>query len=344
MAPRTQPFLNRELSWLEFNARVLEEALDPTVPLLERLKFLAITGSNLDEFFMVRVGGLQQLLAEGKNRFDPAGFTTNRQLREISRRTHQLVTDQYACLLNQLEPAMDQAGIRRLAIDDLTPAQAAHIESVFEQEIYPVITPMAVRSGARFPQLTGLSVNLLARLAPARKTSRTPRFAILPVPKRLNRLVALPADRGYAYVLLEDVVAAFTDRWFPGESVLECVPFRITRNADMSVREDLAADLLRQMRSVLEARKRSSCVRLDVGATISPGSLGFLQKALNVRPDHVYHLPGPLDLTAFFALAKMTGFDEHKDQPWTPQPVPGVSPGESMFELLTRRDLLLHHP
>ncbi|NQU10833.1 RNA degradosome polyphosphate kinase, partial [bacterium] len=315
MADSSRQYLNRELSWLEFNGRVLEEARDPANRLLERVKFLGITGSNLDEFFMVRVGGLQHLLEEGQNRFDPAGLTTTRQLAEISRRTHQLVAEQYACLLEDLEPQLAAAGLRRLGVDQLDPRQQQHIEQVFTHEVFPVITPIACRSAGRFPLLPGLGVNLLVRLAPARRRARKARFAVIAIPRRVNRLVSLPAETGYAYVLLEEIVRAFVDRLFPGESVAECVPFRITRNADLSVREDLAGDLLRRMRQVLDARKRSAGVRLEIGATVSETCLGYLRDTLGVRADAIYRIPGPLGLSAFRDLPRVPGFDQLKDEP-----------------------------
>ncbi len=337
-------FLNRELSWLEFNSRVLEEATDPGVPLLERLKFLAITGSNLDEFFMVRVGGLQQLLEQGKHTFDPAGLTTAQQLQEISRRTHRLVADQYGCLLHELDVLLQAAGIERLAPAQLAPDQHEYLERVFENEIYPVITPIAVKSAAKFPLLPGLGVNLLARLAPVKLASRKHRYAVIPVPRRLNRFITLPAKGRHTYVLLEDVIAAFAHRIFPGEPVLECVPFRITRNADMAVREDQANDLLTQMREVLDARKRSACVRLEVSDRVTRTAVTFLKQLLRVREDLVYLAPGPLDLAAFSALARLPGFDDFKDRPWPPQPAPQIRPADSLFDVLTRQDVLLYHP
>ncbi|HUI08314.1 MAG TPA: polyphosphate kinase 1 [Verrucomicrobiae bacterium] len=338
-------FLNRELSWLEFNRRVLEEAMDQTVPLLERLKFLSITSSNLDEFFMVRVGGLQQLLDEGKNRFDPAGMTTRQQLAEISARTHQLVADQCACFLQDIEPKLAAAGIRRLAPEQIGPEHAEYLERLFDRELYPVVTPRAVRSPADFPLLTGLGLELLVRLKPASASLRKPRFAVVTLPKRLSRFITVPVRQdGYDYILLEDVVNMFRERLFPGEAITECLPFRITRNADLMVREDLAGDLLAQMRGVLDARKRSGCVRLEVSERASKTALSFLRSALRVDAAQIYPIGGPLDLTSYREPAALAGFEELKYEPWAPQPSPQIAPNESMFEVLGRRDVLLVHP
>jgi polyphosphate kinase len=338
-------FLNRELSWLEFNRRVLAEATDPSVPLLERLRFLSITSANLDEFFMVRVGGLRQLLNEGKNVFDPAGMTTREQLVEICQRTHQLVAEQCACFTQDIEPKLADAGIRRLAPEQIGPEYAEYLERLFDREIYPIITPRAVESPTDFASLTGLGLELLVRLRPATVNSRKPRFAIITLPKHLSRFITVPVQQqGYDYTLLEDVVSMFRETLFPGESVVECVPFRITRNADLIVREDLAGDLLSQMREVLDARKRSGCVRLEIGRAISKPALSFLKRALEVADDQIYHIDGPLDLAAYREIAGRTGYENLKYEPWPPQASPQVAPGESMFEVIARRDILLFHP
>jgi polyphosphate kinase len=344
MAKGGDLFLNRELSWLEFNRRVLEEAIDPSVPLLERLRFLSITSGNLDEFFMVRVGGLQQLLNEGKRLFDPAGLTTREQLLEISRRTHQLVAEQCACFSQDIEPKLADAGIRRLLPDQIAAEYAEYLERLFEREIYPIVTPRAV-DATDFPLLTGLGLELLVRLNPATARSHKPRFAVVTLPKRLSRFITVPVQQeGYDYTLLEDVVSMFREKLFPGEAISECVPFRITRNADLLVREDLAGDLLSQMREVLDARKRSGCVRLEVGQNISPTSLSFLKQALQITDDQIYEITGPLDLAAYRELAGRAGFEKLKYDPWLPQPSPQIAPGESMFEAIARRDILLFHP
>jgi polyphosphate kinase len=344
MAKGSDRFLNRELSWLEFNRRVLEEAIDQSVPLLERLKFLSITSTNLDEFFMVRVGGLQHLLNEGKRLFDPAGLTTREQLIETSRRTHQLVADQYACFLQDIEPKLADNGIRRLMPEQIGPEYAEYLERLFERDIYPILTPRAV-DASDFPLFTGLGLDLLVRLNSAMGRSRKPRFAVITLPKRLSRFITVPVNQeGYDYTLLEDVVSMFREKLFPGEFISECIPFRITRNADLLVREDLAGDLLSQMREVLDARKRSGCVRLEVGQSISPIALSFLKTALQVNDDQIYEIPGPLDLAAYRELAGRAGFEKLKYEPWPPQASPLVAPGESMFEAIARRDILLFHP
>jgi len=343
MSDKPSLFINRELSWLAFNQRVLEEAFDTTLPLLERLKFLAITGSNLDEFFMVRVGGLQQLVDPEKELADPCGMTVAQQLAQVSDIVHRMVADQYRCLLEDLEDKLATEGIRRLGIDQLTSDQDAYVERLFEHEIYPVITPMAVDLEEPFPLLPGLGVNLCVRLKTVDE-SDLPRFAVVAIPKGLARFITVPTDRGYHYVLIEDIITAFLDRIFPGEPVLESAPFRITRNADMSVREDSASDLLVQMKEVLTERRQSSCVRLEIGAKASDVLRSFLKTTLNTDETAIYSIAGPLALSAYFRLSAIAGFDHLQNEPWPPQPSPVISSSESIFDAIARHDILLFHP
>jgi polyphosphate kinase len=278
-------FINRELSWLEFNQRVLNEARDEKIPLAERLNFLAITASNLDEFFMVRVGGLQQLAAQGRKTVDPAGITVEDQLAAIRERISSMTADQYACYLNELQPQLAEAGIVRLASAQLTTRQSTAAEEVFTEQVFPVLSPIAVRSAEDFPLLANRTLNVCAQLRPPADAPDAPRFAVIPLGEPLSRIVTLPTDGGYGFMLLEDLVAMFVDRFFPGVEVLECVPFRLTRNADLSVREDQAHDLLAEMEEVLDARKASRCVRLEVSQSITTASFRFLTESLDLAPE-----------------------------------------------------------
>jgi polyphosphate kinase len=336
-------FFNRELSWLAFNRRVLEEALDPAAPLLERLKFLAITASNLDEFFMVRVGGLQELAAQGSGKQDLAGLTPAAQLREIDRETRRMVADQYACL-QDLEGPLAAAGIRRLRADELTPGQVAYCERLFLNEVFPVVTPVAFSAERSLPLLAGLRVNLLVRFKQPPGGKEANRQAVVTLPQGLARFITLPVDKEYQYTLLEDVIVRFADGLFPGETILECVPFRVTRNADLEVREDQAADLLAEMKEVLIERKQSAAVRLEVADKASGPAVDVLRAALDVPSGRVFRVPGPLDLSAYARLANRPGFDSLKNEPWPPQPVSGFESDASVFEVVNRGDLLLFHP
>ena len=343
ISPEPRQF-SRELSWLAFNTRVLEEALDASNPLLERLKFLAIVSSNLDEFFMVRVGGLQLLKGQGRKDRDAAGLDPDEQLAEISRRAMAMVDAQYNCFLDEVKPRMRAAGINRQDVDKLTPSLYEHVQHIFEHELYPVLSPLALENSDEPPLIPGLTLHLAVRLKSAGGERRKPRIAVVTLPKKLGRFITLPIDEGHNYALVEDVVRLFIDRLFPGESVTECVPFRITRNADMSVREDLASDLLAEMKDVLSQRRNSACVRLELAERASNPLRSFLQKMLEVHDAHTYAIRGPLDLAAYFSLARMTGFDDLREKPWTPQPLPGAQPKESMFDIIRRGDVVLYHP
>ncbi len=336
-------FLNRELSWIEFNFRVLEQARDASIPPLERLKFLAITASNADEFFMVRVGGLTMLQRQGHERPDPAGLTPSEQLTKIAERMRELVTQQHRCLQKEIEPALRKGGIRRLTLAELSAPQLRHVESFFDDHIFPVISPVAVSLEDEFPLLLNLGLTLYVRLEPEEGSTES-RHAIIAVPRNLARFLTLPSDSGYSYILLEEVIRAYAGRLFPGVTVTECAAFRITRNADMSVREDQAGDLLEQMREVLTERQTSDCVRLEIEKRASREARAFLQKALQVATAGIYSIAGPLDLAAFFRLAGLAGFEPLKNTPWHPQAVPEVSPLESMFDVIKRGNLLLLHP
>ncbi|MCE9615567.1 MAG: polyphosphate kinase 1 [Lentisphaerae bacterium] len=340
-------FFNRELSWLEFNQRVLDEARDPGVPLLERLKFLAITSSNLDEFFMVRVGGLQLMLGDGGGHRDPSGLLPRQQLQAISTRSHRMVGEQQTCFLSELEPLLRQAGIHRRAIRDLTDREKEYADQFFDAEVYPVVTPTALVEGGELPLLAnrGLHVAARLRLAPAPDGGGERfRYAFLPLGQALGRMLRLPATGGHTYLLLEELMAGHVDQFFPGEDVVETAVFRITRNADLSVREDQAADLLSQMQAVLTARKRSDCVRLEVAAGATRIMRDFLQRTLEVDELFTFEIAGPLDLSGLLDLARLGGFDHLRDPAWPPQASARMDAAKGMFEVIRAGDLLLFHP
>ena len=365
MTTNTHRFINRELSWLEFNQRVLEEAQDERLPTLERLRFLAITASNLDEFFMVRVGGLQILSESGSSSTDPAGLTADEQLQAISQRVHQMVADQYACFNGQVEPTLAEAGLRRMRPADLNERQWLLMEQIFESEIYPIYTPQAVPTPAEFPLLPGLSLNICVQLAPKSAPSSTPepsgaveqnpthqsvaetaapRFAVIPLGRSPRRFFTVPSERGYAYILIEDLVRLFVSRFFPQETIVDCAPFRITRNADLSFREDQAADLLTGMTELLTRRRQGDSVRLEIAANCSSAMLDFLKAELVLAEQDLFLTPGPLELSAFLALCDLKGFEALRYESWPPLPSPNVDPKIDIFQAINQQDILLHHP
>ena len=342
MAP-TNHYLNRELSWLEFNQRVLNEARNPDVPLLQRLKFLAITASNLDEFFMVRVGGLHGLASHGIAQPDPVGLSSAEQLEQISQRARRMLQDQYTCWTEELEPGMAKFGIQCLRKDQLSDAQMQSVEERVDEELLPVLTPMAVSEEAEFPLLSNHTLHLCVRCAPE-ADDHAPRFAIIPILGPLRRFLSLPVESGSAFLLLEDAITMTIDRFFPGETVDECVAFRIVRNADLSLRDDGAYDLLAGLEEVLDARKHSAAVRLEIAETTSDALREFLQRRLGTSDRETYRIAGPLDLAAFMQLSNLNGFDNLQCAHWSSQPSPDIDPSLSMFETLQGGDVLLCHP
>lgn len=338
------PFINRELTWLEFNQRVLDEARNENNPLLERIKFLAITASNLDEFFMVRVGGLQMLKARGSRRKDPAGLTPQAQLEGVEKRVHRMVDDQQATYLVDLESELASHGLRRLRMENLSERQHWFAEQYFENEVFPILSPMAMESGRDVSLIRGRVLHLAVRLRPEGGRAEAQRLALIPLGSGVTRMISLPAVDGHDFLLIEDMVSHFAQRFFEGFQVLEAVPFRITRNADMSLREDLAMDLLAGMEGVLDERITSDCVRLDLGKTATRVLEKQLQKLLQVDPRFVYRCAAPIHLGDWMELAFISGFDDMKARPWPPVASAQIDPGKSLFENIRERDILLNHP
>lgn len=345
MSDKNVKFFNRELSWLEFNQRVLDEALNPEIPLLERLKFLAITASNLDEFFMVRVGSLKITVDQNVVKVDQAGLSPSQQLDEISDRVHRMVADQYACFDQQLQPGLAKAGIKQLDVSSLSDSQRSALEERFLREIYPVISPMGIDQSSEIPLIANQVLQLAVLLETGNEESPY-RLAIIPLGAPTPRFLTQLSDGGLEYLLIEDVLAEMVHHYFPSgtERVIECAPFRISRNADMAVRDDLAADLMHEMEEMLDARKVSECVRLEVSASASEQMIDSLQNVFNVDGSFVYPCDGPIDLKSFFEIAGTRGFDELKYDTWAPTNCPTVDLTESMFSQIANSDILLVHP
>lgn len=334
-------YINREISWLAFNRRVLEEARDASVPLLERLKFLAITSSNMDEFFMVRMGGLYLVREENPKVRDLAGFTPGEQLDMCGDEAHALYRDMYACLIGELMPGLSALGITIAETDALTDAQHTYAENLFFKAVQPVITPLAVDGGQPFPLLSNLGLNVLVRLD---GEDGAERFVVIPLGKSLKRVFALPSDEGHGYILLETIVRTFAQHLFPNESVLETRTFRITRNADMELKEEFAADLRAEMEKLLSERVTSPCVRLEVNTGISDTALAFIKARLEITDAEVYLQDGAIDLSCLWAVSGTDGFPDHEFAPLPPMHPVEVDPRQSMFESIAEKDILLYHP
>ncbi len=343
MSYQKSNYINRELSWLEFNQRVLDQAFDRHTPLLERLKFLSITGSNLDEFFMVRVGGLRVLEMEGIGKEGISGLPPKRQLALIESRVRKMVADQDKVFLQQLDPKLIREGIRRLTPSKIDERSRSLLERKFDSEIAPVITPVAVEHGRKNPLLRNLELHVAVRLKP-REQRLKPRYAVIPLGMSVNRIVHIPDEKHYTYALVEDVVKMFAARLFPEEDIAEIAPFRITRNADLEVREDSAADLLAAMENILDARKYGNCVRLEVAKGASRTLVRFLQQALEVRDTHTFEPAAPLRISDFMQLSSLGGYKKLVNEPWIPQPTIGLDAKTDMFALIARENLLLYHP
>ena len=341
------PYLNRELSWLEFNQRVLNEALREDLPLLERLKFLAITASNLDEFFQVRVGGLALMRRSGRKTPDPSGMSPTQQLAAIRRRVAQMAADQYALLNKELLPKLADAGITPLRFADLTGAQADLVTAAFEDNVFPLLTPLAIgldEAGEPEPVLVpALQLVVACRLIDG--VTGAVRFALIPIPETVNRRVTVSQRDGrHSFVWIEDVVAGRAGDLFPGEEVDATCCFRVTRNGDIAVQEDDAIDLAGEMEEVLTARRSSDTVRLELARHAPRDLARLIQSITGSSTQELFRANGPLALASLMDLAFLPGFDDLRAEDWPAQPSPAIAPGESMFEAIASGDILLHHP
>ncbi len=339
-------YLNRELSWLEFNGRVLDEARDPSNPWLERLKFVAIFSSNLDEFFEVRVAGLQQQLYAGLEPQDYAadGLGPAEHLAEIDRRAHELVAGQYRVLREELVPGLAAHGIEWVRLDQLSAAERRHVDDLFATSVYPVLTPLAIDPGHPFPHVHNKSLNV-ALLVENDETGQQ-LFAVVQVPALLDRVVVLPdGDSGRVrFLLLEDVIGVHLAELFGGFRVVDHTCFRVTRNTDLTIDEDEAEDLLQTIEESLRQRIRGEAVRLEILASADERFVRLLREALELEERDVYRVAGPVDLTALLALHRRDGFRELKDEPLVPRVPPAFARGGDMFALIRAGDILVHHP
>jgi polyphosphate kinase len=342
-------YINRELSWLSFNERVLEEARDPSVPLLERLRFLTITASNLDEFFEVRVAGLQaQVYASLEPQDIPAdGMEPLAQLNEISRRAHEFVALQSETWIREIRPALEKHGILLCEPDQLTPDQVDFLDQYYETQIYPVLTPLAIDPAHPFPHINNKSLNLILRLESAEDESQRQLYAILQVPGILNRLVTLPdaGDGKHRFVLLRDVIGPRLGSLFGGFRVASRAAFRVTRNSDLSIQEsDVKSSLLYTVQETLRQRKWGEAVRLEIADGAEEGFLSLLQQSLDLDARDIYKVSAPVDLTALVGLTKIEGFRDLKEPPYEPQLPLRLSGSSNIFKAIREQDLLIHHP
>jgi polyphosphate kinase 1 len=336
-------FINRELSWLEFDARVLGEAEDVLNPLFERLKFLSITASNLDEFFMVRVASLKDMVNAGYTKKDIAGMTAAEQLAALDERTHAFVKRQYKIYNDELVPALAREGFHIIGShEELTHEQEIFVDKYFHEDVYPVLTPMAVDSSRPFPLIRNKTLNIAALLKKKNGDDGT-EFATVQVPSVLPRFVRLPGEQD-TIILLEEIIERNIDKLFLNYDILCAYPYRIMRNADLSIDEEDAADLLKEIEKQLKKRQWGQAIRLEVQGNIDKQLLKRLKSELNITDSDIYRIDGPLDLTFLMKLYGSFDYAKLKTPKYMPAPVPELMNGKNIFEAVREGDILLHHP
>lgn len=343
-------YLNRELSWLDFNFRVLSEAQLQENALLDRLKFLAITAGNLDEFFKVRVGGLKILNQVSPDKTEISGLTPSGQLLAIESRVRELYQEQYSCLLGELEPRMKKEEICRLEMNELSPEQLEFIHGKFHEHLAPALSPILIDSNSDFPLLTTAKICVCVDLETDPGQSLTlieeseSRFALVPVGPGLDRFHSVPSPIGYRFVTIESIVEYYLEHFFPGQKIVDSTSFRVTRNADMTFDEDSVSDLLSGMTDMLTARRISDCVRLEVSKGASQEITGFLKQSLEIDDQDVFECEGPIDLSEFMSLTRLEGFESLREKAWAPLDSPEFPAGSDIFEIIAEEDRCLVHP
>ena len=339
-------YTNRELSWLEFNMRILGEARDRENLLLERVKFLSITASNLDEFFSVRVASLKDLIHAKYTKPDIAGLTPEQQLAAIQEKAHAMVAMQYSTLNRSLIPGMKNAGYELITQHEQLPKETRDFaDQYFMENVYPVLTPMAMDSARPFPLIRNKTLNIGALISKKGEKSKA-QFATVQVPSVLPRVIELPGTpegvrRG---ILLEELIERNIDKLFLNYDVVCAHPYRIMRNADLSFDEDEADDLLKEIQKQLKKRQWGEVIRLEIEDGMQEKLLKTLRKEFSVKDEDIYAITGPLDLTFLMRLYGLEGADKLRLQPYVPQPVPALAGEEDLFAAIRRHDIFLHHP
>lgn len=369
-SPYSKPeyFYNRELSWLLFNRRVLEEAKDSSLPLFDRLKFLSITSSNLDEFFMIRVASLKDMVQVKYNKKDISGMTPAEQLAAINERTHLFVKDQYDIFNRSLIPALEKEGVHVLShYENLSEKQSKYVDRYFTDEVYPVLTPMAVDSSRPFPLIRNKTLNIGAILRMKKDKaaggqfrdlylshgnkkkgadSNDTDFATVQVPSVLPRFVEIPSEQKgeKTFILLEQIIEKNIGKLFVNYEIESVFPYRIMRNADLSIEEDEAADLLIEIERQLKKRQWGQAIRLEVEAGMDKRLLKKLRQELKIKEEDFFKINGPLDLTFLMKLSGLEGYDKLRTPKYTPQPAKWLNGEDHLFDQIRDHDVLLHHP
>ena len=338
-------YTNRELSWVLFDYRVLNEARDKSIPLFERLKFLSITASNLDEFFMIRVASLKDMENAGYTKKDIAGMTPTEQLKALHVEIHELVDLQYSTYNRSLLPLLEKNGLHIVREhEQLTAEEATYVDQYFQENVYPVLTPMAVDSSRPFPLIRNKSLNIGAMVR-KKNSDEELEFATVQVPSVLSRVVRIPSKgKACKIILLEEIIERNMDKLFLNYDIVCAHPFRIMRNADLSIDEDEAADLLKEIEKQLKKRQWGEAIRLEIESNVDKQLLKILKKELSISSEDIFQISGPLDLTFLMKMYGLDGFDHLKTPKYTPQPVPELMNEDNIFTNIRKGDILLHHP
>ena len=340
-------FRNRELSWVEFNQRILEEAKDKENPLFERMKFLSITASNLDEFFMVRIASLKDMVNAGYQKKDIAGMTPPEQLSALEKRTHLFIEKQYGTYNRSLLPKLGEAGLEILEYGAVTPEEEEYLEEYFHKNVYPVLTPMAIDSSRPFPLVQNKTLNIAALIeSKGKKEKKELDIATVQVPSVLPRIVRLPERREgkIRVILLERLIEHFLDTLFLNHEIVSAASYRIMRNADLSIDEDDAEDLLKEIQKQLKKRQWGEVIKFEYEDRMDKRLVKYLKKQFKVHSDDMYAINGPLDLTFLMKCYGLDGFEAYKEPAHVPQMNPELKPGRDIFEQIRKKDVLLHHP
>ena len=338
-------YTNRELSWLLFDKRVLGEAKDKNNPLFERLKFLSITASNLDEFFMIRVASLKEMVHAGYKKKDIAGMTAKEQLAGVIEETHELVVQQYTTYNRSLVPQLAECGLHIINHhEDLNKDDAAYVDRYFADNVYPVLTPMAVDSSRPFPLIRNRSLNLGALMRKKNGEGEL-EFATVQVPSVLSRIVTIPGDKETKVILLEEVIERNIHKLFLNYDIVCSYPFRIMRNADLAIDEDDTEDLMQEIERQLKKRQWGQVIRLEVESGIDEQLLKLIRDELEIEQEDIYAINGPLDLTFLMKMYGLEGFDHLKENRYLKsQPVPELAEETDIFGKIRENDILMHHP
>ncbi|MEE1191728.1 MAG: RNA degradosome polyphosphate kinase, partial [Blautia sp.] len=332
---KPQYYCNRELSWMGFNERVLSEARDKSIPLFERLKFLSITASNLDEFFMIRVASLKDMVHAKYTKPDIAGLSPKEQLAQLAPATRNLIQTQYSTYNRSLLPALKKEGLIVVeSHENMNKEQKAFADQYFEETIYPVLTPMAMDSARPFPLVRNKTLNIGALIAKkGKKETEELEFATVQVPSVLPRIVEIPCQKEgkKAIILLEEIIERNIGKLFLSNQVVCTCPYRIIRNADLTIDEDEAADLLSEIQKQIKKRQWGEVIRLDVDEKMDPRLLKILKTEFHMKEEDIYAVNGPLDLTFLMKMYGLEGFEELKTPSYTPAPVPQMMTEEDIF-------------